>query len=284
VRDRIEEDPRLASPAAPALVVEESPLVWLPAPDPASPWPRPESWLHAARLVFASWPVGRRPVVTGSTVEEVAAQLAGPRAVAFSSCPAGWSGLCAAGLSTAGLAADRAAVAAEDLHRAAVAWEGDPAAFWVAERVACGLSAEEAAARARDRGLEVRPPCIRRSGVDASPERGGGRPAVRLGLEVLAARSVAEVVVRERARGGAYGSAMELARRVRRRGVEWRPLVRLVVASGLELFDEPRGSLLRSFADHLLAGVRAGFAPDVREAARGLSRSSSGTWTVPAGS
>ena len=40
----------------------------------------------------------------------------------------------------------------------------------------------------------------------------------------------------------------------------------LAQAGALEVFDEPRGSLLRSLVGHLLVAAQKGMAPDAREA------------------
>jgi hypothetical protein len=170
--------------AAPSLVVEESPWVFLPA-DVQGPWPKPESWLHAQRLLGLAW----SPRVEDAPRDpaQLVSQLEQGDAAA----------------SRRALPPDRAATTAWDLTAAAVAWERNRAAWWIAWRAARGAAvSREARRRAAHWGLRILPPLVTRSFVCARAERGGaiagGRTAAWLPRAGAGPRS---------RRGGAFRSA-----------------------------------------------------------------------------
>jgi hypothetical protein len=196
LRPWIEEDGRLQAAGAPAIVLEESPLAFLPA-DPPAPhrWPSPDAWRHAAHIVLPGSLAGC--VRIPRSPEDLVARLQAVPAPGRSAMPP-----------------DRAAQVARDLLEVARAWDSAPGVFWLVERAALGLPEREAAARAAGRGLRLRGVCVQRSSGCAGVEGAG----VRRGLDEACGAFGAAALVTERSRAGVFAGPVELAGRVRRRG------------------------------------------------------------------
>jgi hypothetical protein len=215
----------LAEDRAPAFVVEESPTVFLPR-DVSGAWPKPESWMHAQSLI--GLPGAPRVPFAPRDAEDLLAKLR--------------EGDPASGRRP--LPADRAALVAWDLASAAIAWERDRAAWWMAWRSWRGPGVpREARRRASDWGLRILPPrvtcsdaCARAEAVAPGARYSG---AVRLGLDDLGPHVTAAAarLVRERHCGGRYTSWWDLARRALRAGVDVRALAALAVAGALADLD-----------------------------------------------
>jgi Helix-hairpin-helix motif len=213
VREQIDRDGRLpALGPCPHLVVEESPLAFLP-PEPLSAlWPARESWLRAGRLLG----VGGEESLLPSDLEDLVAQL---REGALGRHP---------------LEAERAWLLAWDLWCAASAWEQDRASWWMVRAAHGFVSAEEEAqwyARAADWGLRLHPATVASSRVCSRREGHG----VRLGLDQLPlrVRDVASGLVLERERGGSFSTASEFVRRGRRCRVGWMEIADLAASGAL---------------------------------------------------
>lgn len=240
VADRIESDARLNEAGAPTLVVEESPLAYLPGDLPVPrTWPRREAWRHASQLVLGRLVIGRKhreqieAIGCPESPEDLMARLEAPAE------------------GRAPRSADQVARLARDLYTAACAWSTATGAFWLAERAAYRWDAGEAASRAHNRNVRVVAPTVVSSAVVATAKAG----TVRLGLEEIVAlpakadRALAEAVVTERSRAGAFRDRIEFAQRLTRRGVAWRELARLLwlgALHGLEASKE-RKSLGQGF-------------------------------------
>lgn len=220
---------------APSVLVEESPLAFLPAP-PAGDWPGAESWRHAAVRLGTEAP-GCTPFVPRNAQGLLTHLREGDAATGRRP-----------------VADDRAALLAWDMWCAACAWERDPAAWWLTSRpVTASLPRVRSAwAHAEARGIRVLAPCVNRSvrcaSVEAAHERATGASAVRLGLDELGAAlaAAAPALVAERVRGGAYRSRADLLVRARRAGVSWRALGGLLVSGACEALPWTAGPLAES--------------------------------------
>ena len=248
--DRVELDP------GPSIVIEESPWVFLPVDVTSEPWPRAESWTHAQRLlgVVASSASAFAP----SDMADLVARLQG-------------------GDEESGrrpMAPERATLLAWDVACAAIAWERNRGAFWMARHAAghaTERSAREWLRRAAAWGVRIGEPSVARSVACAREEAG----MVRLGLDELGPRvaEIAESVVLEREQNGPFRSWTDFARRSLRAHVRVRTLLSLALRGALA--DVPRSA---SVADESAraASPRPSLTPlvfpgTVRRAACGLS-------------
>lgn len=243
VREHIDRDGRLtALGPCPHLVVEESPLVFLP-PEPLSAhWPAREAWIRAGRLLA----VGGEEALAPSDLEDLVTRL---RDGATGRHP---------------LEAERAWLLAWDLWCAASAWERDRASWWMVRAAHGFVSAEEEVqwyARAADWGLRLHPATVASSRVCSRREGHG----VRLGLDQLplrGARDAAPGLVLERVRGGSFSAASEFVRRGRRCRVGWAEIADFAAAGALREMPGLSSALAAQFVRGLwpvvqrLRGVR----------------------------
>jgi DNA polymerase-3 subunit alpha len=103
-------------------------------------------------------------------------------------------------------------------------------------------------ADSRRTGIDVLPPDVNASGVDFEIEaRPDGRPAIRYGLAAIknVGESAVQLVLEARARGGAFGSLADFARRVDLRQVGRRALESLARVGALDELA-PRPAVLES--------------------------------------
>jgi hypothetical protein len=217
VRGWIEEDGRCnAQEGAPALVVEESPWVFLPVKIAGESWPRAESWAHAFVLLGVAGTSGA--VMVPRTLPDLV----------------GWLSRGDAGGGRRPFAPECAQLLAWDLLCAAVAWERARAAWWLA-RHARGHRSERAASewqhQAAEWGIRILPPHVNHSVACAY----AGGLAVRLGLGQLGAHAadLAEVVAKERANAGAFHSRLDFASRVARAGGAPRAVAAVMLSDAL---------------------------------------------------
>ncbi|MDP6529786.1 MAG: hypothetical protein QF819_07365 [Gemmatimonadota bacterium] len=211
----LEADPDLSPDAGnPWIRVEESCLALLPPLESllerSSVWPNPEAWIRASVLLSPD----ARPsvdVVPGRREDLLERASSGK--------------------------ATQGPLEVRDRWRAALAWQLDRPAWWMARETRGFASPEEASRwvlKGRSWGVNVRRPCVLHSSLLAVPE---GR-ALRPGLAPFVGRMAAGQIVLDRERGGEYTSLKNFLSRARALPLEGSALRTLERSGALNGLDD----------------------------------------------
>jgi DNA polymerase-3 subunit alpha len=112
------------------------------------------------------------------------------------------------------------------------------------------------AAEARKSGIEIRPPCVNRSGVEfmaEPPKREDGRGAILYALAALKniGEAAVKTIVEEREARGPYTSLSDFARRLNAKAVGKRALETLALAGAFDALEADR-ALVHANADQIM--------------------------------